>query len=172
MISERMEKLLNGQFHYELAAANQYLAISSWFERRELDGFAHFFRLQAQEELSHAMKQFDYLHQVDGAVEMEAIPKPRTQFTDNVEVFDFALNHERNVTKSINMLMKAAVEEGDFATQTFLQWFVQEQVEEEALVSNILGKLRMIGDNSSALFLMNEDLGRRMPAPETTSGAK
>lgn len=166
MISERMQSMLNDQFHKELAAANQYLAISSWFERRDLDGFAHFFRLQAQEELTHAMKQFDYLHQVHGHVEMESIVKPRNEFEGNVQVFEFALNHERNVTKSINMVMKAAVEEGDFATQTFLQWFVQEQVEEEALVSNILGKLRLIGDNSSALFLMNEDLGKRTASPE------
>lgn len=163
-----MEKLLNEQFHREMGAANQYLAISSYFEQQELNGFAHFFRLQAQEELSHAMKQFDYLHTVDGAVEMESIPKPQTSFENIIQAFEFALEHERNVTKSINSLMKAAVEEGDFATQTFLQWFVQEQVEEEALVHNILRKLRMVNGNTGALFMINEELAARKP--ETNGG--
>jgi len=168
MISEKMQGLLNEQFHRELLSANQYLAISSYFEEEELDGFAHFFRLQAQEELGHAMKQFDYLHQVDGKVEMESIPKPETNFGGLVEVFEFTLEKERYITASISSIMKAAVEENDFATQTFLMWFVQEQVEEEALVNNILRKLRMIGDNSSALFLLNEELGRRKPEAEAT----
>ena len=165
-----MEGLLNEQFHRELFAANQYLAISAYFEGKELDGFANFFRVQAQEELSHAMKQFDYLHLVDGSIVMEAIPKPQTEFESIVTAFQFSLDSERNVTKAINQLMKAAVDEADFATQTFLQWFVTEQVEEESSVQNILKKVKMIGGNTSALFLLNEELGRRTIEPAVGEG--
>lgn len=165
MIKKEMEALLNEQFHREMYAAMQYLAISSHFEDKNLDGFAHFFRIQAQEELSHAMKQFDYLHQVDGKIEMKAIPQPQTEFGSNIEVFEFTLKQEMSVTENINKLMKSAVDLGDFATQTFLQWFVQEQVEEEDLVRNILQKLKLVGDNTSTLYLLNEELKNRKPDP-------
>lgn len=171
MIKPEMAKLLNEQYHHELYAAMQYLAITSYFEDKNLDGFANFFRVQAQEELSHAMKQFDYVHQVDGKITQGAIPQPRTDFDSNIEVLEFALNQERGVTESINRLMKAAVDVNDFATQTFLQWFVTEQVEEEDVVRNILEKLRMIGDNSSALYLLNEELKNRKPEPGTDVAA-
>ena len=156
-----MESLLNDQFHREMAAAMQYLAISSYFEDKDLDGFSHFFRLQAQEEMNHAMKQFDYLHTVDGKITMQAIPKPRVDFENNIEVLQYVLEQEQSVTHSINQLMKATVELMDFATQGFLQWFVTEQIEEEDTVRHILSKLRMVGDNSSALYLLNEELKNR-----------
>lgn len=166
-----METLLNEQFHREMYAAMQYLAISSYFEDRNLDGFAHFFRLQAQEEMSHAMKQFDYLHQVDGKITMQSIPQPRIDFKSNEEVFEFTLEQEQSVTANINKLMKATVEHSDFATQTFLQWFVQEQVEEEDVIRDILAKIRMVGDNSSALYLLNEELKSRKAEPAANGGA-
>lgn len=165
MIKKEMETLLNEQFHREMFSAMQYLAVTSYFEDENLDGFANFFRIQAQEEMSHAMKQFDYLHTVGGKITMQSIQEPRTEFSNSVEVFEFALAQEMGVTESINRLMKSAVEFNDFATQTFLQWFVQEQVEEEDLVRTILHKVKMIGDNSSALFLLNEELKARQPEP-------
>ena len=165
MIKKQMETLLNEQFHKEMFSAMQYLAVTSYFEDETLDGFANFFRIQAQEEISHAMKQFDYLHTVGGKITMQAIAEPRTEFSNSVEVFEFALAQESGVTDSINHLMKTAVELGDFATQTFLQWFIQEQVEEEDLIRTILHKVKMIGDNSSALFLLNEELKARQPEP-------
>ena len=171
MIKSQMESLLNEQFHREMSAAMRYLAISSYFENKDLDGFAHFYRLQAQEEMSHAMKQFDYLHTVDGKITMQAIQQPMTDFAHNVEVLEFTLKQEQLVTEDINQLMKAAVELGDFATQTFLQWFVQEQVEEEDNVRTILAKLRMVGDNSSALYLLNEELKNRQPEEHEDGGA-
>lgn len=167
MINKEMESLLNEQFHHEMFSAMQYLAISSYFEDKNLDGFAHFFRLQAQEELGHAMKQFDYLHTVDGKITMQAIQQPRVEFDSIEQVIEFALNQEQGVTKNINKLMKATVEHGDFATQTFLQWFVTEQVEEEDVVRTILHKTRMVGDNSSALYLLNEELKSRKAEPAT-----
>lgn len=171
MVKKEMEKLLNEQFHREMFSAMQYLAVCSYFEDKNLDGFANFFRIQAQEEMAHAMKQFDYLHRVDGKITMEALPKPQTEFTTLVEVFEFTLRAEQNVTENINLLMKKAVELGDFATQSFLQWFVTEQVEEEDLVRHILQKLRMIGDSGTALYMLNEELKTRKPEPPA-GGAK
>lgn len=170
MIKKEMERLLNEQFHREMFSAMQYLAIASFYEDKNLDGFAHFYRIQAQEEIMHAMKQFDYVHQVDGKITMQEIPAARSDFGTNIEIFEFTLKAEENVTENINKVMKAAVDCGDFATQAFLQWFVNEQVEEENLIRNILQKLRMIGDNSSALYLLNEDLKTRRPEP-TGNGA-
>lgn len=170
MITEKMQQMLNEQFHREMLAANQYLAISSYFEGRDLDGFSHFFRLQAQEEMSHAMKQFDYLHRVDGRIIMQQVPQPQTEFGSDMEALEFALNHERKVTKDINRIMKVASEEEDFATQTFMQWFVNEQVEEEDLLRTINKKLAMVGDNTSALYLLNEELRQRKPEPGVTDG--
>ncbi|MCB9232590.1 MAG: ferritin [Bacteroidia bacterium] len=165
MITENIQKLLNEQFIRELFSANLYLSICSYFEDQELDGFANFFRLQAQEEMQHAMKQFDYIHQVDGKVNMTAVDAPQTEFSSILEAFELSLAHEQLVTKSIHQIVKTAIEEGDFATHAFLQWFVTEQVEEEALIKNILRKLKMVGDNSSALYLLNDELSRRKPAP-------
>ena len=161
MISEKIQKLLNEQFHKELYSANLYLAMCSWFLSKDLDGFAHFFRLQADEELMHAMKQFDYVHEVDGKISIREIASPQTQFEDMMEAFEAALAHEQLVTKSINQIVKAALEESDFATHAFLMWFVNEQVEEEALMRTIIGKLKLAGENSSALYLLNEELLNR-----------
>lgn len=163
MISERITKLINDQFHIELYSANLYLAMSSYFLDQDLDGFAHFFRLQADEEMMHAMKQFDYLHEVDGKINMGAIGAPENDFQDILPVFEEALAHERIVTKSINDIMKATLEESDFATQAFFQWFVQEQVEEESTMRSIIAKLKLAGDNKSSIYLLNEELGTRRP---------
>jgi len=165
MINAKMEQLLNEQFHREMGAAMQYLAISSYFEDQNLDGFAHFFRLQAQEEMGHAMKQFDYLHTVGGKITMQAIPQARAEFGGYVEAVEFSLHQEEQVTQDINHLMKNAVELGDFATQNFLQWFVEEQVEEEDVVRTMLAKTRMVDGNSSALYLLNEELKNRKAEP-------
>lgn len=166
MISERISKLINDQFHKELYSANLYLAMSSYFLDQDLDGFAHFFRLQADEEMLHAMKQFDYLHEVDGKICMGAIDAPKNEFDGILPAFEEALAHERIVTQSINSIMKATLEEGDFATQAFFQWFVQEQVEEESTMRSIIAKLKLAGDNKSSIYLLNEELGNRKPEAE------
>ncbi len=170
MINPRMETLLNEQFHREMAAAMQYLALTAYFEDKNLDGFAHFFRLQAQEEMSHAMKQFDYVHRVDGKITMQALPQPKADFRSNEEALEFTLENERQPTQDINSLMQDAVQLGDFGTQTFLQWFVTEQIEEEEVVRTLLHKLRMVGNNSSALYLLNEELKSRKAEGATDVG--
>ena len=165
MIHKNIEKLLNDQIAYEFFSANLYLSMSSFLQGMDLSGFANFFKVQAQEELSHALKQFDYIHQVEGAVKMQAIPQPDAVFQSVVNVFEITLEHEKSVTQKIYAIAKAALDAGDFATHNFIQWFITEQVEEENTVKTILQKIRMIGDSKSALYILDEELGRRVFAP-------
>lgn len=166
MISDNMQSLLNAQYHRELHSALQYFAMSSWFLQEDLDGFANFFRVQAEEEMEHAMKQFDYIHEVDGKVAHEGIGAVENNFKDLKAVFEAALAQERDVTKHIHEIVRAALDESDFATHNFFQWFVQEQVEEEATMRTIIAKLKLIDGNTSALYLMNEELNQRQPEAE------
>lgn len=171
MINKRMESLLNEQINLEMYSANAYWSMCSWFLDKDLDGFANYFKVQAKEELFHAEKQFNYIHDVGGKVTIKTIQEPAAEFNSVLEVFEITLEHERAVTKSIGNLIKAALEENDFATHTFLQWFVTEQVEEESTVSQIISKLKMIGDNSSALYLLNTELAQRTFNPATGGAA-
>lgn len=165
MASEKMLQLLNDQFNRELYSVNLYLSMASYCLSEDLDGFANFYRVQAQEETFHAMKQFDYIHQVEGKVTLQALPQPTSDFKDLIHLFEKTIAHEKEVSKAINTLVQQALSESDFATHTFLQWFITEQVEEESTMHTLLKKLRMIGDNQSALYLMNEELGRRTFTP-------
>ncbi|MFT5883722.1 MAG: ferritin [Arcticibacterium sp.] len=162
MISKKMEQMLNEQYNREVYSANLYLSMCSYFLDRDLDGFANYFRIQAKEELQHAEKQFDYVHEVDGKITVGAYEAPASEFESIIDCFEQTLVHEKYVTKSIYGLVKQALEEGDYATHTFLQWFVTEQVEEESNVKALLKKLEMIGDNSSALYLLNDELLKRV----------
>lgn len=166
MISDNMQQLLNNQYHRELHSALQYFAMSSYFLEQDLDGFANFFRVQAEEEMDHAMRQFDYIHEVDGKVTHQAIEAPKNDFDGLADVFDAALAQERDVTKHIHEIVKAALEESDFATHNFFQWFVQEQVEEESTMRSIIAKLKLIDGNTSALYLMNEEMNQRQAGEE------
>jgi ferritin len=161
MASEKMLQLLNDQFNRELYSVNLYLSMASYCLSEDLDGFANFYRVQAQEETFHAMKQFDYIHQVEGKVTMQALSQPPAEFSGLTDLFEKTIAHEKEVSRSINELVQQALSESDFATHTFLQWFITEQVEEESTMHTLLKKLKMIGDNQSALYLMNEELGRR-----------
>lgn len=165
MISDKMLELLNEQFNMELYSVNMYLSMSSYCLSIDLDGFANFYRVQAQEENFHAMKQFDYIHQVDGKVTLQALDAPPATFKNLADVFNATISHERKVSASINRLVHQALQENDYATHTFLQWFITEQVEEENMVNSLVKKIKMIGDNQSALYLLNEELGRRTFTP-------
>ena len=166
MVSQNIERLLNEQYHKEVFSAHLYLAMCSHFLEQDLDGFAHFFRLQADEELMHARKQFDYLHEVDGKLTIGPIDAPQTTFGSMREAFELALEHEQSVTRSINQIVKASLDEGDFATHNFLQWFIQEQVEEESSMRSIIAKVKLAEGNNSAIFLLNEELQARQPEAE------
>ena len=156
-----MESLINDQIANEMYSANLYLSMSSYFISLDLDGFSNFYKVQAQEELSHAMKQFDYLHRVSGKLVMQSIPQPVTEFKSIDETIEVTLKHEEEVSKKIYEIAREALAEGDFATHTFIQWFITEQVEEIDTISHLLQKVRMIKDNTSALYLLNTELSQR-----------
>ncbi|MBN9311905.1 MAG: ferritin [Chryseobacterium sp. 39-10] len=167
MISEKITKLINEQIVHEQYAAQYYLCMSAWFYRENLEGIANYFRVQSKEELLHADKMFDYLNNVGADIEIGAIDKPEQQFKNATDIFEKALAHEKKVTQLIFNIMKNANEEGDFATSSFLQWFVNEQVEEEASASQLVSKIKMVCDNPSALYLFDQELSQRVFSPKT-----
>lgn len=166
MISEKIEKLLNKQIGKEQFAAQYYLSMSAYFEKLDLVGIAGFFREQSKEELAHADKIFDYLCNVDGTVVLQTVDAPPHEFVDPEDVFAKALEHEKEVTQSIFEIYKAADQENDYATKTFLQWFIDEQVDEESEASLNLNKIKMVKDNSSTLYLFDQELGERKTVVE------
>jgi len=162
MISKQMEQALNGQINKEFYSAYLYLAMGAYSETKGLGGFANWFRNQAMEESAHAMKFFSYVHEQGGTVVLDAIQKPPAEFDSIIAVFRQTLEHEQFVTKSINGLVDLAIEEKDHATNSFLKWFVDEQVEEESGVQEILSKLEMVGgEASSALLMIDRESGAR-----------
>ena len=156
-----MEKALNAQFNAELYSGYLYLAMAAYFEDNDYSGFAAWMRVQADEELEHGMKFYDYLIRRGAKVNIEAIAKPDTEWESPLAAFEQALNHERYVTSLINDLVALAREEKDFATDNFLQWFVEEQVEEEENAMENVSKLTLAGESKELLFKINEDMGTR-----------
>lgn len=162
MISPKITQLINSQIANEQYAAQYYLSMSAWFYAKDLDGIANYFRVQSKEEMMHADKMFDYLVDVGAEIVVGEIPKPPHEFGDAKEIFERAFEHEKIVTKSIFNILKNANDEGDFATVSFLQWFVNEQVEEEANASQLVTKIKMVSENPSALYLFDQELGKRV----------
>ena len=164
MLSPKMQESLNNQLNAELFSSYLYLSMAAHLEGASLPGMATWMRLQAQEELSHALKFYDFIGERNGRVLLTQIEAPKTEWSGALEVFEDAYQHEQKVTHLINELANLAREEKDHATETFLQWFITEQVEEEASVSTIVDRLTLIGGNGGALFMMDGQLGQR-PAP-------
>ena len=165
MISKKMEKALNGQINAELYSSYLYFSMSAWFASEGLAGFAHWMRQQAQEEMFHAVKICDFVQERGGRTIMEKIDKPPTKWKSTKDVFDETLKHEQKVTGLINKLADLAMDERDHATSIYLQWFVSEQVEEEDSVGAIVDKLKLIGDDSSGIFYLDQELGQRVFTP-------
>lgn len=166
MNRDSIYRLLNLQIAKEQYAAQLYLSMCAWFLEKDLDGIANYFRVQSKEELAHAEKFFDYLDDIGGKIILQPIEQPPHEFAHEQEIFEKSLEHERLVTKSIFEILKAANDIGDFSTVAFLQWFVNEQVEEEANASQLLTKIKMVKDNPSALYLFDQELGKRMLTEE------
>ena len=154
--------LLNQQIAKEQYAAQLYLSMSAWFLEQDLDGIANYFRVQSKEELMHSEKFFDYLNDIGGKIVLQEVKQPPHDFKDALEIFEKALEHEKLVTKSIFDIVKAANDAGDYSTAAFLQWFVNEQVEEEANASQLISKIKMVNDNPSALYLFDQELAKRV----------
>jgi ferritin len=165
MVSKKMEKALNEHLNEELFSAYYYVAIAAHFEDQNLNGFAHWMKQQASEEIAHATKFYNFINDVGGRVVLEAVAKPPKDFKKPINAFETALGHERKVTQRINKLVDMALKESDHATHQFLQWFVTEQVEEESTAETICQQLRLVGDNPNGLFLMDRELAARAAEP-------
>jgi len=165
MVSKTMEKALNEQINAELYSSYLYLSMATWFDDAGLAGCAHWMKQQAQEELFHAMKMFDFLAERGGRVVLEAIDKPPHEWAGPLAVFEHVLEHEQKVTGLINDLVDLAIAEKDHATNIFLQWFVSEQVEEEDTATSLVRRLRLIGDDANGLFMLDTELGQRRFTP-------
>ena len=165
MIKEILNLELSKQFNAELYSSYLYLSMAGWLSQKGLPGFEHWMKCQAQEELDHAIKFFNYINERGGTVQMEAIDKPPQEWESPQDVFKAICDHEAHVTSLINNLMGIAVDEKDFASQGFLQWFITEQVEEEATVGDISNKLELIGTAQNGLFLLDRELEKRVFTP-------
>lgn len=161
MLNQTIQNLLNQQIAKELYASNLYLAMSGHFAQANLNGMATWMRVQSGEERGHALRFFDFVIDREGQVEIGAVDQPPTEFGAPVEIFKQALEHERKVTASINNIYAHAVQEGDYATQVFLQWFISEQVEEEASATEMVERLTMAGDDRAALLMLDAEMKGR-----------
>ena len=162
MISEKMEKAFNDQINKEFYSEYLYLAMKAYFAELNLQGFVNWFDVQVQEEHAHGMGMYDYLIERGGKVELLAIDKPVVEGKTPLEVFEQVLRHEEYVTSRINALMDVAEEVKDRAALSFLDWYLKEQVEEEASVGGVLATLKLIGDDKKALLLLDKDLATRV----------
>ncbi len=160
-MNKRVEEVLNEQINREYHSAYLYLSMCAYFEEKNLGGFSNFMRVQYQEEVSHAMKFFDHIIERGGRVTLKPVEGVKTDWTDVIEVFEDTLAHEKFITKSINGLLDVAYEEKDYATINMLQWYVAEQVEEEANVSGILEQLKMIEGKGAGLFMLDREMKNR-----------
>lgn len=165
MIKEKIQDAINQQINKEFYSAYLYLSMSAYADSIGLKGFAQWLMVQYQEEMDHAMRFFKYLQDRGGKIALESIRKPKIEWDSILEVFKDGLEHEQCVTKSINELMDLAMSKKDYATVNMLQWFVNEQVEEEASFSEVLDKLKLIDGDKKALLLLDKDLGQRVYTP-------
>ena len=161
MIDGRMQEALNKHANAEFYSSYLYLSMSAYFQSLNLAGFASWMRVQAREELAHAMKFYDHVIERGGRVSLQPVEAPQSQWDSPLAVFEDAFRHEQKVTGLINQLVDEAVQTKDHATNTFLQWFVSEQVEEEASVDAIVQKLRLVGDAPGGLLMIDHQLGER-----------
>ena len=165
MLNKRIEKLLNEQINAEFYSAFLYLSMSSYLSSNNLNGFANWMKVQFEEEQSHAMKMYDFVLERGGAVQLSAIEKPEITWSNILDVFRATLEHEQKVTAMINELTSVAMEVKDHATVNFLQWFVDEQVEEEASVSDMLSQLELVEGKGTGLFMLDREAKTRVFQP-------
>lgn len=160
-INEKISDAINKQINKEFYSAYLYLSMATYFEANTLPGFAKWMVLQAKEEQEHAMKFYRYVMERGGVVELFTIEKPKDDWKSPIDIFKFTYQHEQMVTEMIYNLMDFAKAEKDFTTEEFLNWFIREQVEEEANACSILEKLEMAKDSNGALFYIDKELGKR-----------
>ncbi len=165
MINDKLCAALNKQINAELYSSYLYLSMSAWFEDKSLSGFANWMRVQAEEENFHAMKMFDYVNERGGRVVLGAIEQPESEWQSPLAVIEAVLKHEELVTGLINDLVDVAMEVRDHAGTYFLQWYVEEQVEEESHVGTLLDRMKMVADDSAGMFALDMEMEKRVFTP-------
>lgn len=174
MISTKLENMLNDQLNKELYSAYLYLSIEAYFTSLNLAGFAHWFHVQVQEERDHALIFFNYISKVGGRVKLQAIDAPQVDFSSIGEALELTLKHEQFVTQSIYDIVDQAISERDHKTNSFLQWFVTEQVEEEENATMNIGKFNLVKDDGKGIMMLDTELAGRVyvqAAPLAATGA-
>jgi len=168
MISEKMQDAINEQINAELYSAYLYMSMSAYYQSLNLPGFANWMRVQVQEEMVHAVKFYDFINGRGGRVQLPAIAGPPTDWATPATPFEEAYQHEIGVTRRIHNLVSLALEERDYASNTFLDWFVTEQVEEESSTDAVVRQMKLIGEDRSALFMLDRELATRVFVPPVT----
>lgn len=171
MFSKKMQEALNAQVNAEFYSAYLYLSMESYFQSLNLNGLANWMRVQTQEELTHAMKIYDFINERNGRALLKAIDGPPTEWNSPLAAFEATYAHEQKITGLINDLVNLAIKEKDHATNSFLQWFVNEQVEEEASADEIVQQLKMMENAPGGMFMLDRELGQRIFTPPAAEGA-
>jgi ferritin len=161
MLSDTLFKLLNDQINHEHYSSYLYLSMAAYFEARNFSGFAHWMKVQSEEEYEHGMKFFEFIQDRGGAVSLGAIAAPPIEWSSPAELFEEVLKHEHKVTSLINAIYAQALKENDYPTQVMLHWFINEQVEEEKNAQQIVDQLKMVGDSMQGLMMLDRALGKR-----------
>lgn len=170
MISKTIEKALNEQVNAELFSAYLYLSMEAYFKSLNLKGFANWMMVQTQEEVTHATKIYNFIDERGGRILLKAIAGPETSWDSPLDAFKAVLEHEQKVTGLINNIVNLAIEEKDHATNTFLQWFVNEQVEEESSADDMVQQLKMMEKAPGGMFMLDRELAQRVFTPPATEG--
>lgn len=157
-MNKRIEKLLNEQIEKEYSSSQFYLAMASWSENKGMNGTASFLYLHSDEEREHMLKLVRFINERGGEAIIPALDKPDVNFNSTMNLFTSLLEHEQMVTKSINNIVGACLEEKDYTTHNFIQWYVSEQLEEEALARNIIDKLKLVGKDTGGLYQFDRDM--------------
>ncbi len=167
-LTDKMLEALNDQMTFELHSAYEYFAISAWYKAENLDGLAGFMQTHGTEEMTHAQKIYDYIIGRRAKVDFGAIDKPKGEYDSALDGMETAFGHELEVTRRIHALVDLAREENDKATENFLQWFVTEQVEEEALIDDLVQRLKQVGDFAPALFFLDREMASQGTSADTS----
>ena len=166
MFSEKMQKAMNDQIHHELESAYIYLSMSAYFESENFPGFAHWMKMQFDEEMIHAFKFYTYIHSRGAKVVLQAIEAPPESYKSPLAAFEKSLAHEQKITADIHNLYALATEENDYPSLSFLQWFIDEQVEEEEHVGGVVEDVKRVMNSDHGLLMLDRELGQRQPPSE------
>ncbi len=170
MISEKIQQAFNDQVNAELFSAYLYLSMHHYFQAEGLPGFANWMYVQTLEEMTHAQKFFDFVNERNGRVILKAIETPQSEWESPLDAFKDALKHEEYITGQINDLLKLSRDENDYAAESFLKWFIDEQVEEEASVQEIIDKLKLMAESGHGLYIIDRELAQRTFVPPAAEG--